>query len=147
MSVDDLVALGWDLERRSIEMQATFENGFCPNCIELDSSGLPVVHFFRDMTHGLADLTIDRTRPNEPPIWPGNVQWLDKTCNRRKGKKDPILHGQRLQAEHDLRVQEIKSDRLFVPFVEGVQEAFALFGESAELDDAQARHPAGGDAA
>src|SRR5205807_2476454 len=59
-TVEQLEAWGWDLERRSIEMQAAFENGYCPNCVELDGSGRVTVHFFRDMTHGLSDLTIDR---------------------------------------------------------------------------------------
>jgi hypothetical protein len=120
-TVEDLVRMGWDEDRRSIEMQAAYEHGYCPLCIEVDASGKPQVHFFRDMTHGLSDLTIDRMRCEEPPIWPGNIQWVDKTCNSRKHRKDPILHGMRLQAEHDLRVQELNGDRLFVPYVEGVQ--------------------------
>jgi len=120
-TVAQLVAWGWDLERRSIEMRAALENGYCPNCIEVDGNGQVKVHYFRDMTHGLTDLTIDRMNCDLPPVWPGNVQWLCKTCNSRKGSKDPILHGQRLQAEHDLRLEERKSDHLFEPYVEPVQ--------------------------
>lgn len=98
--------MGWDTERRPIEMEAAFRHGYCPNCVEV-RDGEVLVHFFRDMEHGLSDLTIDRINPKEPPVWPGNIQWLDGTCNRRKSRGDPILHGQRLQAEHELRQLEL----------------------------------------
>jgi len=101
--------MGWDEDRRAIEMQAMFEFGFCPMCIEVQPDGTVKVHYFRDMTHGLADLTIDRINPAAPPIWPGNIQWIDKTCNARKHRGDPILHGQRLQAEHELRLFELSA--------------------------------------
>lgn len=104
-SVAELEGMGWDLERRSIEMQAMFENAFCPLCIEY-IDGQVSVHFYRDMKHGLEDLTIDRIDPSKPPVWPGNIWWVDKTCNGRKHHGDPILHGQRLQAEHELRLFE-----------------------------------------
>lgn len=102
MTVADLEAMGWDVERRCIEMRAQYENGFCPACIEANG----VVHYFRDMTNGLAELTIDRIDTSQPPVWPGNVQWLCMTCNRRKQNSSPILHGQRVQAEHELRRSE-----------------------------------------
>jgi 5-methylcytosine-specific restriction endonuclease McrA len=107
-SVKDLERMGWDTDRRAIEMQAQFENGFCPNCVET-SDGTVKVHFFRDMSRGLAELTIDRINPDLPPVWPGNVQWLCATCNKRKQDRDPILHGQRIQAEHEFRCQEQSS--------------------------------------
>jgi hypothetical protein len=49
----------------------------------------------------LRDLTIDVIYPELPPQWPGNVQFLCSTCNGRKHRTDPILHGQRLQAEFE----------------------------------------------
>lgn len=104
-TIKELEKLGWDSERRPIEMQATYENGFCPNCIET-ADGKVRVHFFRDMSHGLADLTIDRINPDLPPIWPGNIQWLCATCNKRKRDRDPILHGQLIQQEHEFRQHE-----------------------------------------
>jgi hypothetical protein len=104
-TVKDLERMGWDTERRSIEMRAQYENGFCPNCIETAEHGVKV-HFFRDMSHGLADLTIDRINPDLPPIWPGNIQWLCGTCNKRKRDRNAVLHGQRIQQEHELRCQE-----------------------------------------
>jgi hypothetical protein len=109
-SVAELEAIGWDLDRRSIEMQAMFEFGFCPNCIEV-INGVVVVHFYRDMTHGLSDLTIDRLNPELPPVWPGNIQWLDLSCNIRKHDASPIADGQRIQAVHELRLSEVASDQ------------------------------------
>jgi hypothetical protein len=104
-TVKELERQGWDADRRSIEMRAQFEHGFCPNCIET-ADGTVTVHFYRDMSRGLAELTIDRINPDLPPIWPGNVQWLCATCNKRKQDRDPILHGQRIQQEHEFRCQE-----------------------------------------
>lgn len=116
MTVAELDAMGWDLERRCIEMRAQFENGFCPACIESDGT----VHYFRNMTNGLAELTIDRIDTSQPPVWPGNVQWLCMTCNRRKQNSSPILHGQRVQAEHELRLGERGGKAL---------EQLSLFGD------------------
>jgi 5-methylcytosine-specific restriction endonuclease McrA len=101
LSVDDLRRLGWDEERRSIEMEAAFEFGYCPHCIEIGADGKAIVHHFRDLDGGLRDLTIDVINPGLPPQWPGNVQFLCSTCNSRKHSSDPILHGQRLQAEFE----------------------------------------------
>jgi hypothetical protein len=95
-TVKELERLGWDTERRAIEMRAQFEHGFCPNCIET-ADGSVKVHFYRDMSRGLAELTIDRINPDLPPMWPGNVQWLCATCNKRKQDHNPILHGQRTE--------------------------------------------------
>lgn len=120
-TVKELERLGWDAERRTIEMRAQFENGFCPNCIET-ADGSVKVHFYRTMSRGLAELTIDRINPDLPPIWPGNVQWLCATCNKRKQDRDPILHGQRIQQEHEFRLQEQLSP------AEPVQST--LFGEA-----------------
>jgi hypothetical protein len=86
-------------------MEAMFEFGFCPLCIEV-VDGVVEVHFFREMENGLSDLTIDVINPKLPPVWPGNVQWVDDICNKRKGHDDPILHGQSLQLEHELRLAE-----------------------------------------
>lgn len=120
-TVKELEQLGWDAERRTIEMRAQFENGFCPNCIET-ADGAVQVHFYRDMSRGLAELTIDRINPDLAPIWPGNVQWLCATCNKRKQDRDPILHGQRIQQEHEFRIQEQ------LPPI--VPEQRSLFGEA-----------------
>ena len=87
--VATLKAMGWDEMQRSREMQAQFENGFCPACIDDDGT----VHFFRDMSEGLAELTIDIIDPGSPPVWPGNVQWLCMTCNRRKQKRSSLEDG------------------------------------------------------
>lgn len=88
-SVAQLKAMGWDELQRSREMQAQYDNGFCPGCIDDDGT----VHFYRDMTQGLAELTIDIIDPAAPPVWPGNVQWLCMTCNRRKQRKSGLEHG------------------------------------------------------
>lgn len=87
--VSQLKAMGWDDTRRPREMQAQYENGFCPGCIEDDGT----VHYYRDMTQGLAELTIDIIDPEQPPVWPGNVQWLCMTCNRRKQRRSGLEDG------------------------------------------------------
>lgn len=112
-SIEQLIEMGWDTARRAMEMQESFEHGYCPLCIER-TDGQVKVHFFRESSLGLSDLSIDRIDPTKPPIWPGNIQWVHKTCNQRKHGKDPILHGQHLQAEHELRLKEELDDRAFV---------------------------------
>jgi hypothetical protein len=103
VSVEELHKLGWEIERRTIEMRAYHEDGFCPGCLETDGTK----HFFRDMEHGLGDMTIDIIDPAKPPIWPGNVQWLCNVCNRRKRTMSPILHGQRILAEREFERAEL----------------------------------------
>lgn len=87
-TVAQLKAMGWD-DRRPREMEAQFRHGFCPTCIDDDGT----VHYFRDMTQGLAELTIDIVDPSKPPVWPGNVQWLCMTCNRAKQKRSGLETG------------------------------------------------------
>lgn len=87
--VAQLKTMGWDEIQRSREMQAQYENGFCPGCIDDDGT----VHFYREMTQGLAELTIDIIDPAAPPVWPGNVQWLCMTCNRRKQRRSGLEDG------------------------------------------------------
>ncbi len=105
-SVADLVDVyGWDDVRRIGEMRAQFEFGYCPVCV-WDNHGVCVLEYFRDMTHGLADLTIDRIRQDEPPWWPNNVRWICKTCNSREGRRPKAEHAAVVQAEHQLRLFE-----------------------------------------
>lgn len=85
----ELRKMGWDEVQRSREMEAQFAHGFCPSCVDDDGT----VHFFRDMTNGLSELTIDIIDPKQLPVWPGNVQWLCLTCNRRKQRRSGMEDG------------------------------------------------------
>jgi hypothetical protein len=103
--VGELIALGWDAELRALEMRHQFEHGYCPIC-PYRHEGEPTLNFYRDMKEGLKELTIDIFTPALPPIWPGNVWWVCKTCNirmQREGKHD---YAKRVLAEHELRKRE-----------------------------------------
>jgi hypothetical protein len=64
----------WDVDRMAHDAKHVYENG-CPNC------GEP----FRDMGHGLHDLTLDITDRTARPVYGANTRWLCMTCNRSKG--------------------------------------------------------------
>lgn len=101
-SVKQLEEWGWRTPQRSAEMRVQYEYGYCPDCVELDGT----VHFYRDMTDGLSELTIDRWDPTQPPRWPGNIRWCCETCNKRKGPKSPAERSDQINAEHAFRLAE-----------------------------------------
>jgi 5-methylcytosine-specific restriction endonuclease McrA len=104
-SVQQLKDFGWDDILRPAEMKVQFEHCYCPDCPEV-IGGKPVLYFYRDMTHGLEDLSIDRIRYDEPPHWPANIRWLCKTCNARQHDKPKSQHAQRILAVREFRQSE-----------------------------------------
>ena len=103
--VADLVAIGWDAELRALEMKYQFEHGYCPVCpYRLD--GVPTLNFYREMKEGLQELTIDIFNADLPPVWPGNVWWVCKTCNIRMQREGKPKFAQQILDEHALRQQE-----------------------------------------
>jgi DNA-directed RNA polymerase subunit RPC12/RpoP len=52
-------------------------------------------HMFKDMGHGLADITLDIVDPSQPPYYAVNVRWVCATCNREKSRTPPALWGAR----------------------------------------------------
>jgi hypothetical protein len=64
---------GWRFDRMLHEAQHAYANG-CAYC------GKP----FRDMGHGLNDLSLDIRDRDEAPYYVTNVEWACQTCNRSK---------------------------------------------------------------
>jgi len=78
---------GWNLDQMAHDIDFVYGNG-CPYCHRP----------FSEMEHGLADVTLDVINPDLPPYYETNCRWVCTTCNREKGKTDPALWGQKLQA-------------------------------------------------
>jgi hypothetical protein len=79
ISKDDLVAIyGWDAKRLAHDAEFQYGNG-CNYC----------GHQYRDMGHGLADITLDIMDRSKPPYYRTNAKWCCQTCNRKKGDKGP----------------------------------------------------------
>lgn len=73
---------GWNFDRMLHEAKHAYANG-CQYC------GEP----FREMGHGLADLTLDIMDPTRPPYYTTNVAWSCMTCNREKCQKSAAIWG------------------------------------------------------
>jgi hypothetical protein len=72
----------WQLERMVYEAQHAYANG-CSYCAKA----------FRDMGHGLMDLTLDIVEPLNPPYYATNVRWVCSTCNREKSRTPAATWG------------------------------------------------------
>jgi 5-methylcytosine-specific restriction endonuclease McrA len=76
---DDLIRIyGWDAERLAHDAEFQYANG-CNYC----------GHPYREMGHGLADITLDVQDPDARPFYRTNTKWCCQTCNRRKGNTSP----------------------------------------------------------
>lgn len=73
-----ITVCGWDAERLAHDAEFQYGNG-CNYC----------GHAYRDMGHGLADITLDIVDRSQPPHYRTNTRWCCQTCNRKKGDKGP----------------------------------------------------------
>ena len=79
VSKEDLIErYGWDAPRLAHEAEFQYGNG-CSYC----------GHPYRDMGHGLADITLDIVDRTKPPYYTTNTRWCCQTCNRKKGPMQP----------------------------------------------------------
>lgn len=72
---------GWNITQMAHDINHNFEN-WCPYC----------AHPYKDMGHGLSDLTLDIINPNEPPYYT-NVRFCCSTCNSIKGQRGATAFG------------------------------------------------------
>lgn len=86
---------GWSTERMAHEAEHAYDNG-CPECGDS----------FRDMGHGLADITLDVIDPQSPPIYGMNTRWICMTCNRAKGRTSLALRAAKHLAWAQWREQQ-----------------------------------------
>lgn len=88
---------GWSLDRIIHDLEHTYEN-WCSGC-----SGV-----FKEMGHGLSDITLDICDPRSPPYYATNTRWICQTCNRAKGRTPPEKWGARIVYWHQWRAQQAK---------------------------------------
>lgn len=77
---------GWETAKVAHMMQHDYENS-CSYCH----------HLFKNMGHGLRDITLDVIHPELPPYFQTNVIPVCQTCNSSKGKRDGTSFGLHLQ--------------------------------------------------
>lgn len=76
---NDLVTrYGWEAERLAHDAEFQYGNG-CNYC----------GHQYREMGHGLGDITLDVVDRDKPPYYRTNTKWCCQTCNRKKGVMEP----------------------------------------------------------
>lgn len=79
VSKQDLIdRYGWDPERLAHDAEFQYGNG-CNYC----------GHQYREMGHGLADISLDIMDRAAAPYYRSNTKWCCQTCNRQKGDKSP----------------------------------------------------------
>lgn len=69
---------GWDLPRMARDAEHAY-NDRCPGCTTP----------FKDMVHGLGDITLDIRDPEREPFLLTNTEWICVTCNRQKQRTPP----------------------------------------------------------
>jgi 5-methylcytosine-specific restriction endonuclease McrA len=69
---------GWEPARLAHDAEYQYDNG-CNYC------GYP----YRDMGHGLYDITLDIQDRDKSPYYRTNTKWCCQTCNRKKGTMTP----------------------------------------------------------
>jgi hypothetical protein len=88
LTKEDLVRrFGWDAATLAHDAEFQYGNG-CSYCRDP----------YRDMGHGLADMTLDIQDRSRPPYYRTNTKWCCQTCNRKKHILEPD------EWETDLRV-------------------------------------------
>jgi len=80
-------AYGWDIQQMTHDIEHAAGNG-CPYCRRP----------FAEMTHGLADITLDIIDPERKPFYTTNVKWSCRTCNTEKQRLTPDEWGERSQS-------------------------------------------------
>ena len=83
-------AYGWDPARLAHDAEFQYNNG-CSYC----------GHQYREMGHGMADITLDIVDGTRPAYYRTNTKWCCQTCNRKKGDRGPEFF------EMDRQVYEI----------------------------------------
>lgn len=111
-NLDEFRALyGWDVQQMAHDMAHAYENG-CPICHGS----------YKEMGHGLRDLTIDIINPIRPPHYGINTQYICSTDNTRKQRTDPadygeVMLGWRLWEAHQ---QQLNQDEWAGTLFEGI---------------------------
>lgn len=72
---------GWSIIQMAHDINHNLEN-WCPYCTRA----------YKDMGHGLRDLTLDIINPEEPPYYT-NVRYCCATCNTMKGHRGAADYG------------------------------------------------------
>lgn len=76
---------GWHFQRMLHDADHAYKNG-CAYC----------GHAFREMGHGLHDLTLDIVEPSTAPFYVTNTRWVCMTCNRAKSRTPSALWAAKL---------------------------------------------------
>jgi hypothetical protein len=94
---------GWNPDRLARDLENTYEHGLCPG-----ECGDP----FKDMGHGLADITVDIIDRRIAPVYPSNVRLICSTDNRSKGQTPPEEMGERIIINQKWKaaMQRVKAD-------------------------------------
>jgi len=69
---------GWDITQIANDIKRSYK-GQCPYCNQP----------YKDMGHGLRDITLDILNPTESPYYTTNVGYCCNSCNRRKDRMGP----------------------------------------------------------
>jgi 5-methylcytosine-specific restriction endonuclease McrA len=77
---------GWSIQNVAHKLEFIYRNS-CPYCHRL----------FKDMGHGLRDISLDIINPSLPPYFETNVMAVCQTCNSSKGTRSPTYYGLHLQ--------------------------------------------------
>jgi hypothetical protein len=99
---------GWNVKQIAHDMEHDWTNG-CPICHEL----------FKEMGHGLSDLSLDIINPDDRPYYETNVRFICTTCNKLKQQYPPELFGLIIQchkmweSNHENKVQDPFHGTLF----------------------------------
>lgn len=79
----DLVErFGWSIEQLAHDINHAYNNG-CSYCHTL----------YRDMEHGLRDITLDILNVDSSPFYETNTNWCCSTCNSIKGQRGSSAFG------------------------------------------------------
>jgi 5-methylcytosine-specific restriction endonuclease McrA len=76
--VELVTRYGWDPDRLAHDAEFQYSNG-CNYCGSQ----------YRDMGHGLTDISLDIVDPRSEPYYRTNTKWCCQTCNRKKSDRGP----------------------------------------------------------
>lgn len=87
---------GWQINRMVHDLEHTYDN-WCQCGAK-----------FKEMGHGLSDITLDICDPRLPPFYSSNSRWICATCNRKKALTPPEEWGAQIVYEQQWRAQMTK---------------------------------------
>jgi len=84
---------GWRIDRMVHDLEHTYDN-WCQCGAK-----------FKEMGHGLSDITLDICDPRLLPYYSSNTRWICSTCNRKKARTPPEEWGAQIVYEQQWRAQ------------------------------------------